>query len=108
MGAVIKVDKLKMGYGDRVIMECLDFEINQGEIFVILGGSGCGKSTLLKHMIGLYKPMAGDISIKGKNIVKANAEKKRDIMKEFGVMYQSGALFGSMNLEENIRNLQMF
>lgn len=102
MEAVIKVDKLKMGYGDRVIMECLDFEINQGEIFVILGGSGCGKSTLLKHMIGLYKPMAGDITIKGKNIVKANAEKKRDIMKEFGVMYQSGALFGSMTLEENI------
>jgi phospholipid/cholesterol/gamma-HCH transport system ATP-binding protein len=102
MESVIKVDKLKMGYGDRVIMECLDFEINQGEIFVILGGSGCGKSTLLKHMIGLYKPMAGDISIKGKNIVKANAEKKREIMKEFGVMYQSGALFGSMTLEENI------
>ncbi|EDM24921.1 ABC-type transport system, ATPase component [Lentisphaera araneosa HTCC2155] len=102
MEAVIKVDKLKMGYGDRVIMECLDFEIKQGEIFIILGGSGCGKSTLLKHMIGLYKPMAGDITIKGKNIVKADAEKKRDIMKEFGVMYQSGALFGSMTLEENI------
>jgi phospholipid/cholesterol/gamma-HCH transport system ATP-binding protein len=99
---VIKVDNLKMGYGDRVIMECLDFEINQGEIFIILGGSGCGKSTLLKHMIGLYRPMAGDIFIKGKNIVESNPDERREIMKEFGVMYQSGALFGSMTLEENI------
>ncbi|WDE95866.1 ATP-binding cassette domain-containing protein [Lentisphaera profundi] len=102
MDPVIKVEKLKIGYGARVIMESLDFEINQGEIFVILGGSGCGKSTLLKHMIGLYKPMAGDIFIKDKSIVNAEAESKREIMKEFGVMYQSGALFGSLTLEENI------
>ena len=91
-----------MGYGDRVIMECLDFEINEGEVFVILGGSGCGKSTLLKHMIGLYQPLAGDILIKEQSIVNADREKKRAIMQEFGVMYQSGALFGSMTLEENI------
>jgi phospholipid/cholesterol/gamma-HCH transport system ATP-binding protein len=102
MSAVIKVSGLKMGYGDRVIMKKLDFEINAGEVFVILGGSGCGKSTLLKHMIGLYSPLAGDITIKNKSIVKADREDKRAIMQEFGVMYQSGALFGSMTLAENI------
>ena len=102
MSAVIKVSDLTMGYGDRIIMEKLDFEISAGEVFVILGGSGCGKSTLLKHMIGLYSPLAGDIKIKERSIVNANREEKRAIMQEFGVMYQSGALFGSMTLEENI------
>ena len=102
MSAVIKVSDLTMGYGDRIIMEKLDFEISAGEVFVILGGSGCGKSTLLKHMIGLYSPLAGDNKIKERSIVNANREEKRAIMQEFGVMYQSGALFGSMTLEENI------
>ena len=102
MSAVIKVSDLTMGYGDRIIMEKLDFEISAGEVFVILGGSGCGKSTLLKHMIGLYSPLGGDIKIKERSIVNANREEKRAIMQEFGVMYQSGALFGSMTLEENI------
>ena len=59
--AVITVKSLKLGYGEKVIMEKLDFEVRRGEVFVILGGSGCGKSTLLKHMIGLYQPMAGEI-----------------------------------------------
>ena len=102
MEAVIKIQNLKMGYDSRVIMECLDFEINQGEVFVILGGSGCGKSTLLKHMIGLYSPMAGDILIKEESVVTADRHQKRKIMQGFGVMYQSGALFGSMTLSENI------
>ena len=78
-------------------------DIKKGEIFVILGGSGCGKSTLLKLLIGLYKPATGDIFIKGKSIVSANTSDKQSIMKEFGVLYQSGALFGSLTLEENIR-----
>ena len=98
----INVQNLTMAYGDFVIMKDLDFHINKGEIFVILGGSGCGKSTLLKHLIGLYPPSTGDIHIKGKSIVKAKASEKQNIMKEFGVLYQSGALFGSLTLEENI------
>ena len=91
-----------MAYGDLVIMKNLNFSINKGEIFVILGGSGCGKSTLLKHMIGLYPPNEGDIFIKDKSIVTAKNNAKQEIMKEFGVLYQSGALFGSLTLEENI------
>ena len=63
--AVISVRGLTMGFGDVVIMEGLDFDIRAGEIFVILGGSGCGKSTLLKHLVGLYKPMRGTITIAG-------------------------------------------
>ena len=99
----IDVQNLTMAYGDFVIMKDLNFDIKKGEIFVILGGSGCGKSTLLKHLIGLYKPAIGDIFIKGKSIVSANIVDKQNIMKEFGVLYQSGALFGSLTLEENIR-----
>ena len=98
----IEVCDLTMAYGDFVIMKDLNFKIKKGEIFVILGGSGCGKSTLLKHMIGLYPPSHGDIRIKDKSIVHASIKKKQETMKEFGVLYQSGALFGSLTLEENI------
>jgi phospholipid/cholesterol/gamma-HCH transport system ATP-binding protein len=98
----IEVRDLTMGYGDRIIMQGLNCDIKKGEIFVILGGSGCGKSTLLKHMIGLYPPMAGEIFIKGQSIVNAATSEKQNIMKSFGVLYQSGALFGSLTLEENI------
>ena len=66
---VVEVKDLTMAYGSRTIMENLNFSINKGEVFVILGGSGCGKSTLLKHMIGLYAPFKGDILIKGHSIV---------------------------------------
>ena len=98
----IEVCDLTMAYGDFIIMKDLNFKIKKGEIFVILGGSGCGKSTLLKHMIGLYPPSHGDIRIKDKSIVHASIKEKQETMKEFGVLYQSGALFGSLTLEENI------
>jgi phospholipid/cholesterol/gamma-HCH transport system ATP-binding protein len=99
---VIDIKDLTMAYGSNVIMQDLNFSINRGEIFVILGGSGCGKSTLLKHMIGLYPPHKGDILIKGQSIIGASISEKQQIMKSFGVLYQSGALFGSLTLEENI------
>ena len=98
----IKVEKLSIGYGDRVLMEELDFEIKRGEIFFVMGGSGCGKSTLLKHMIGLYEPMAGDILIRGRSIVKAADDAKLELMRGFGVTYQGGALFGSLTVAENV------
>lgn len=100
--AVVRVENLTMAYGSRTIMENLNFSINKGEIFVILGGSGCGKSTLLKHLIGLYSPFRGDIFIRDKSIVSADVDEKQEIMKSFGVLYQSGALFGSLTLAENI------
>ena len=100
---VISVKDLTMGYGDKILMEKLNFEVKRGEVFVILGGSGCGKSTLLKHMIGLYPPMAGAVFFGPENIVTAQGEERIKILRRFGVMYQSGALFGSMTVLENVQ-----
>ncbi len=99
---VISVRGLTMGFGDRVIMERLDFDIRRGEIFIILGGSGCGKSTLLKHLVGLYKPMAGSITVAGMAVDPDDGETYRRILARIGVMYQGGALFSSMTLGENV------
>jgi phospholipid/cholesterol/gamma-HCH transport system ATP-binding protein len=99
----ISVRDLRMGYGSRVLLENASFDVRRGEIMVILGGSGCGKSSLMKHIIGLYPPMAGDILIAGKSIVKADADEKALLQRSIGVMYQSGALFGSLTVLENVR-----
>jgi phospholipid/cholesterol/gamma-HCH transport system ATP-binding protein len=99
---VIEVKKLTIGYKDRIVLEKLDFSVKEGEIFVILGGSGCGKSTLLKHIIGLYEPLSGDILIHGKSIVNSSEKTKDEMCREFGVLYQSSALFSSMTLAENV------
>jgi phospholipid/cholesterol/gamma-HCH transport system ATP-binding protein len=92
-----------VGYGDKVLLQDLNFSIATGEVFVILGGSGCGKSSLLKNLFGLYQPLAGDVLIDGMNITKAQGQQRQNIMTRFGVMYQQGALFGSMTLLENVR-----
>lgn len=99
---IITVDKMTARYGERLVLDELSFEVKRGEIFVILGGSGCGKSTLLKHMIGLYRPASGDIRIGDASIVQSAGKEREDLIRRFGVMYQSGALFGSMTLLENI------
>ena len=99
---VIEVKNLTMGYESRVVMENLNFTVDSGTVFGILGGSGCGKSTLLKHITGLYSPWAGDILINGRSIVHADGVERRQIMREFGVTYQGGALFGSMTVAENV------
>ena len=100
---IIRVEGVTAGYEDRTILENVSFEVNRGEVFVILGGSGCGKSTLLKHMIGLYPVQAGHVYIDGADIVTADGPDRDAILRKFGVMYQSGALFGSMTLLENVR-----
>jgi len=100
---IIRVENLTAGYDSTVIMRDVSFTVNRGEVFVILGGSGSGKSTLLKHMIGLYEPMTGRVLIDGDDIVTAEGEARHAILKKIGVMYQSGALFGSMTLLENVR-----
>jgi phospholipid/cholesterol/gamma-HCH transport system ATP-binding protein len=100
---VITVKSLKIGYGGKVLLEQLNFEVRRGEVFVILGGSGCGKSSLLKNMIGLYQPMDGEIWFGPDNLVTTQGEARIRILRKFGVMYQSGALFGSLNLLENVK-----
>jgi phospholipid/cholesterol/gamma-HCH transport system ATP-binding protein len=99
---IIEVENFKAAYDDQVILERVDFAVFPGEVFAILGGSGCGKSTLLKHMIGLYQPAAGRVLIKGQDIATVAGEERLKLLQKFGVMYQSGALFGSMTLLENI------
>jgi phospholipid/cholesterol/gamma-HCH transport system ATP-binding protein len=101
--AIIHVEDLTADYGGDVILRHINFEVFVGEVFVILGGSGSGKSTLLKHMIGLYKPASGKILIDGHDIVSADDRQRKEILRKFGVMYQSGALFGSMTLLDNIQ-----
>ncbi len=99
---IIRVQDVTVAYGDFVVMRDVSFEVRAGEVFVILGGSGCGKSTLLKSMIGLNKPTRGRVLIEGRDIVTAEGADLLAIFRRIGVMYQNGALFGSMNLLENI------
>jgi phospholipid/cholesterol/gamma-HCH transport system ATP-binding protein len=99
---IIKVENMTARYGDRLVLDSLSFNVKRGEIFVILGGSGCGKSTMLKHMIGLYHPSSGDIKIGETSVVTSTGAERDAVIRRFGVMYQSGALFGSMTLLENV------
>lgn len=100
---VITVKNLTASYGDAVILKDISFTVKRGEIFVILGGSGCGKSTLLKHLIGLYPPTEGKVLIDGEDLTTATGEDRQRILRRFGVSYQSGALFGSMTLSQNVQ-----
>jgi len=98
----ISVKDLTMAYGDFVVMRNLNFTINRGDIFIIMGGSGCGKSTLLRHMIGLKAPAKGDILYGDFNFWKAEPFERQKMMRNVGVLYQSGALWSSMTLAENV------
>ncbi len=99
---ILIVRNLKSAYGNQVILQNVSFEVSRGEILVILGTSGCGKSTLLRHLIGLDAPVAGEVLIERKNIIHATDPERTALLRRIGVMYQSGALFGSMTLNENI------
>jgi phospholipid/cholesterol/gamma-HCH transport system ATP-binding protein len=98
----ISVRNLRMGYGARVLLDDVSFDVWRGEIVVILGGSGSGKSSLMKSIIGLHEPLAGEIVVDGRSLT-ANTQEKAQLQRKLGVMYQSGALFGSLNVLENVR-----
>ena len=102
-GHMIEVRDLTVGYGERVVLDRINFQVRRGEVFAILGASGSGKSTLLKHLIGLYPPISGDVLISGASLVRAEGEERLRILRKFGVLYQSGALFGSLTTVENVR-----
>jgi len=96
------VRDLTMAYGSFVLQRDLNFEVRRGDVFVIMGGSGCGKSTLLRHMIGLKEPAKGEVLYDGESFTKSPPERRDEIMRRIGVLYQSGALWSSMTLAENV------
>ncbi len=100
--AAVQVQNVAVGYGERIVLRNVSFEIREGEIVALLGGSGCGKSTMLKAVIGLLPVREGEILIENESIVRATGEKKRSIMRRFGVAFQGGALFRSYTIGENI------
>jgi phospholipid/cholesterol/gamma-HCH transport system ATP-binding protein len=100
--SIIEVSDFTAAFGDVVVIDRISFEVQSGEILVILGGSGSGKSTMLKHMIGLYSPATGEISIDGDQLEQSAGADRQRILRKIGVLYQSGALFGSLTLLENV------
>ena len=99
---MIDVQGLAIGYGDTVVMHDLTFQVNKGDIFIIMGVNGCGKSTLLKSLIGLKEPAQGKILYGGKSLWDEEEEGQQKMMQHFGVLYQSGALWSSLTVEENV------
>lgn len=98
----IEIDSLTLRYGERLIQRDLSFTIAQGDIFIIMGGSGCGKSTLLRHLIGLQTPAAGSVRFAGIDLWQADDSTRQAMQRRFGVLFQSGALWSSLTLSENI------
>jgi len=98
----IDVSRLKCGYGGLPVLEDVSFTVAPGELFFIIGGSGCGKSTLLRNLIGINRPMDGQVKFFGRCFNQAGVEERRDLLKTFGVLYQSAALWTSLTLRENV------
>jgi phospholipid/cholesterol/gamma-HCH transport system ATP-binding protein len=99
---VVTVENLTMAYDGFVIQRDLSFEINRGDIFMIMGSSGCGKSTLLLHLVGLLAPEKGDIRYGSESLFRASSSERERLIRRIGVLFQSGALLSSMTLAENI------
>ena len=99
---VVEVEHVTSKYGDQVVLKDVSMTVRRGEIMVILGGSGCGKSTLLKLLIGLVKPVEGTVRVLGVDVVNASEREREELYKKIGIVYQSGALFGSLTVAENV------
>lgn len=100
--AHVEARDLTMAFGDYVLQRDLNFTINRGDIFIIMGGSGCGKTTLMHHIVGLRQPAVGQILLNGVSLWDAAPEERDRMLHRMGVSYQSGALWSSMTLAENV------
>ncbi len=98
----IKVEGVKVSYGDFILLQDISFTVKKADIFIIMGASGCGKSSLLRILTGLNFPVKGNVFIDGINFTKSSEVVRNNIMKRCGILYQGGALFSSMTLKENI------
>lgn len=101
-GPAVSIRNLHVAYGEREILHGVSFDVLAGETVVILGGSGSGKSTLLRTLVGLERPTSGDVIIRGKNLCALSEAEWRDLRQHIGISFQSGALFGSMSVGENV------
>ena len=99
---VIEVKDVTIKYDETTILKNVSFDIYESDIFLIVGGSGCGKSSLLRQIIGLEDPYSGEIIIEGENLTTSKGEKRKELIKKLGVLFQSSGLFASMTLAENI------
>jgi len=98
----IEVTNLECGYDGKVVLKDISFTVPRGEIFFIIGGSGCGKSTLLRHMVGLHAPTQGTVKFLGQSFTDADLPARRALLKTFGVLFQSSALWSSLTLRQNV------
>jgi phospholipid/cholesterol/gamma-HCH transport system ATP-binding protein len=99
---IIEVEDLVVKYGDRTVLDGINFKIRRGEIFVILGGSGCGKSTLLRNLVGLMRPYSGRILFNGLDFTAMKDEARTELRKRMGMCFQGSALFGSISVGDNV------
>jgi len=99
---IIEVSNLVRNFGDRTVLNGINFKVHKGETLIIMGGSGCGKSTLLRHIIGSLKPTSGSIKLFGQDITHMGPDEMAKISRRFGVLFQTGALFNSMTVGENV------
>jgi phospholipid/cholesterol/gamma-HCH transport system ATP-binding protein len=98
----IEVTDLAANYDDQVVLDGVSFKVHPAEIFFIIGGSGCGKTTLLRNMVGLVKPLRGEVRFNGRRFSDADSGTRREMLRTFGMLFQSGALWTSLTLSENI------
>ena len=99
---VVVVEDLRMAYGRKLIQKDVSFTVNKGQIFIVMGGSGCGKSTLLKHLVGLQAPEQGRVRYGRVNFWEAEPEEQDAVRERVGMLFQSGALFSTLTLAENV------
>jgi phospholipid/cholesterol/gamma-HCH transport system ATP-binding protein len=98
----VAVDNVTMAFGDYVVQRNVSFTVGRGEVFIIMGGSGCGKSTMLRAMIGLVHPATGDLRYDGQSLWNSDEEQRAKIQRRLGILFQSGALWSSLTLAENV------
>jgi phospholipid/cholesterol/gamma-HCH transport system ATP-binding protein len=99
---LIQVSELVKQFGDQVVLNGVNLEVWPGETVVVMGGSGSGKSTLLRLMIGALQPTAGDVVLLGRDLASLNEDSLNEVRKKIGILFQSGALFNSMTVAENL------
>ncbi|MCL1889009.1 MAG: ATP-binding cassette domain-containing protein [Desulfovibrionaceae bacterium] len=100
---VISLRGIVNRFGDQAVHDGLDLEVRQGEIFGLIGGSGSGKSVLLRTIVGLHKPQAGEVRVLGTDLIRASHREWEKVRRQWGVLFQDGALFSSLTVKENIQ-----